>query len=377
MQLFVLIDALGWEYVESTGFLADLLSYRKALRTVLGFSSGAIPSILTGLPPARHGHWNLFYYDPQHSPFRWLRHFLFLPPHVLEHRITGKILKELGRRVLGMGPLFECCVSPRLLPWFNWVEKGNIYSRGGIPGTHTIFDDLAEAGVAARVYSYHQGSDEVLIRRARQDVETGQAEFFFLYLCEMDAFLHHHCQDPKAVNERLEWYSRELRLLFAAARAADPQASLTVFSDHGMTPVLCHFDLAAPVEKLGLRMPEDYLAVYDATMARFWFFSEDARRRIVDLLQTQTCGRILSEAEREHLGILFPDDRYGEAIFLMAPGWLISRSGFHVRGWLPSGMHGYHPDDRHSDAVFLSNSTPVEPVRAIQDVYRCMRRAAA
>src|SRR5439155_6518704 len=98
LQVFVLIDALGWRILEGRDFLSDLLPYRAPLRTVLGFSSGAIPTILTGLPPAAHSHWNLFYYDPDHSPFRWLRHFQFLPDCVLDHRVTCKLLKELGRR---------------------------------------------------------------------------------------------------------------------------------------------------------------------------------------------------------------------------------------------------------------------------------------
>src|SRR5215467_7446268 len=122
IAVFVLIDALGWKYLENRDFLKDVLPYRMPLRTVLGFSSGAIPTILTGELPSKTGHWNLFYYDPSNSPFQWLRHFRFLPKRLLDNRISRKLIKELGRRVLGLGPLFECCVSPKLLPWFNWIE---------------------------------------------------------------------------------------------------------------------------------------------------------------------------------------------------------------------------------------------------------------
>ena len=132
LRIYVLIDALGWRILEGREFLSDVLPYRAPLRTVLGFSSGAIPTMLTGVPPAENGHWNLFYYDPKGSPFRWFRPFRFLPKAIVENRVARKIMKELGRRVLGLGPLFECCVSPRLLPYFNWVEKRNIYDRGGI-----------------------------------------------------------------------------------------------------------------------------------------------------------------------------------------------------------------------------------------------------
>src|SRR5882724_7164778 len=144
VRLFCLIDAFGWEYLKQREFLSDLLPYRKPLKTVLGFSSGAIPTILTGVPPSENGHWNLFYYDPEGSPFRWLKYFSFMPDFVMNNRITSKLLKEIGRHLLGLGGGFDCAVTPSLLRWFNWVERKNIYERGGISGAPSIFDQLAE-----------------------------------------------------------------------------------------------------------------------------------------------------------------------------------------------------------------------------------------
>ncbi len=379
LRLFVLIDALGWRSLEGREFLSDLLPYRAPLRTVLGFSSGAIPTILTGLPPAQNGHWNLFYYDPKGSPFRWFRHFGFLPEWALNHRVARKLLKEMGRRVLGLGPSFECCVSPRLLPWFNWVEKRNIYGRGGISGARSIFDQLAAAGVPYRAYSYHQWSDEEILRRAKRDLLAREADFFFLYLSELDQFLHLHlhCEDGGALQQRLRWYEAGLRELFHTARTLDPEASFTVLSDHGMTPVLHRYDLVKEITALGFSMPANYLAVYDSTMARFWFFDDRARRAIVGRLKAVSCGRIVPDQELEQLGIFFADRRYGEVIFLLHPGWLLSQSDFNGRGWQPVGMHGYHPDDPYSDAIFLSNQRPRMAMRTIADVYQCMREAAA
>src|SRR4051812_20868789 len=97
IDLFILIDALGWKYINNRPFLNELLPYRSPLQTVLGFSSGAIPTILTGEWPSVTGHWNLLYYDPAGSPFWWLKYFQFLPDIILNHRITSKILKEMGK----------------------------------------------------------------------------------------------------------------------------------------------------------------------------------------------------------------------------------------------------------------------------------------
>lgn len=378
VHIFVLIDALGWQILEeSPDFLSDLLPYRTPLRTVLGYSSGAIPSLLSGRTPAQTGHWNLYYYDPAGSPFRWLRRFLFLPNAVLDNRLSRKILKEIGRRLLGLGPLFECAVSPRVLPWFNWVEKRNLYAPGGISGAQSIFDRLEEDGIPYRVYSYHEMTDKQILDQARLDLRSGKAEFYFLYLSELDGFLHSHRPDARKVEQRVQWYADGLRDLFTLAKQCNPEPGFTVLSDHGMTPVEHHYDLVNDVESLGFQMPRDYLAVYDSTMARFWFFNEAARHAVAEKLASLSVGRIVSREELQQLGIYFQDHRYGEMIFLVQPGWLLARSNFNGHGWSPVGMHGYHPDDSNSDAIFLSNQQPSAALRTIIDVFQCMEAAMA
>ncbi len=375
IHLFVLIDALGWRFLEGRPFLNDILPVRMPLRTVLGFSSGAIPTILTGLVPSQTGHWNLFYYDPANSPFRWLRFLRYVPASIADNRVTRKLMKELGRRFLGMGPTFECHVSPKLLPWFNYVERRCIYETHGVSGGPSIFDRLENSCVPYRVYTYHHWTDAEILSRARQDVNSTDARFFFVYLSEMDHLLHEHSRDDRELDRKLDWYAAGLRALFEDARRIDPDVELSVFSDHGMTPVTHHHDVMRDIESLGLRTPEDYLAVYDSTMARFWFFSDEARRAVIARLQNSDCGRILPEHELRQLGVLFDDRRYGELIFLLHPGCLIARSDFNGPQWIPGGMHGYHPDDPHSDAAFLSNRAPRRALRGIEDIYSCMSEA--
>jgi predicted AlkP superfamily pyrophosphatase or phosphodiesterase len=374
LHVFVLIDALGWRVVEDREFLTDILPHRTPLRTVLGFSSGAIPTILTGLPPSETGHWNLFYYDPEGSPFKWLRRLHFVPDAILAHRVTRKILKEIGRRLLGLGPLFECFVTPRLLPYFNWVEKKNIYDRGGVSGAPSIFDDLTAAGIAYKTYTYHHLSDKQIFEQAARDLKSGDADTFFIYLCEMDHFLHGYRADSARLTPELKRYEDRLRELLTVAKRRDPEVRISVCSDHGMTPVGQRYDLVRDVEGVGLRMPDDYLVVYDSTMARFWFFSETARRKIVDVLQGSPCGRILPDRELQDLGVFFEDRRFGELVFLLHPGWLMYRSNFNGPQWNPAGMHGYHPDDPESDAIFLSNYEPGVPMHTIADVHACMQK---
>ncbi|HEX6804559.1 MAG TPA: alkaline phosphatase family protein [Terriglobales bacterium] len=376
ITLCVLIDALGWKVLEDQYFLNDVLAFRQPLKTVLGFSSAAIPSLLTGRAPSEHGHWNLFYYDPEHSPFARLRWLRYLPGALVNHRVSEKLIKEAGRHLFHMGPQFECYVKPALMPWFNWVERRCIYEPGGISGAPSIFDKLMEAGIPYRAYSYHHYNDKEILERANDDLQNSDAEFFFVYLCELDAELHAFWTEPERLQARLNAYGTHIHTLLDTALRVDSEASIAVFSDHGMAPVTNRYDLVKDIHALGWNMPGDYLAVYDSTMARFWFFNEETRQSINKRLAAERCGRILAEAELQELGVLFPDRRYGETIFLLDSGYMFYRSDFHSGNWLPAGMHGYHPNDSYSDAVFLCNRAPIDPLHCIRDIYSYMASCA-
>jgi len=373
--VLALVDALGWKCIEGHHFLEETLPHRRPLTTVLGYSSAAIPTLLTGRTPADHGHWNLFYYDPEGSPFRWLAPLRFLPDALIDNRVSRKIIKELGRRVLGLGPSFECNLSPKILPRFNYAEPRDILAPGGINFGPSILDELVAKDVAYRVYSYRQLTDAEIFERAARDITAGTASFFLLYLSELDAFLHMHCTQREELVKRLRWYEERLNWVFQAARSADPEAILAVTSDHGMTPVQRHFDLAQKIAGLHLKMPADYLAVYDSTMARFWFFSKRAGNSIRACLSDRSCGQILTDDELRRLGVQFQDRRYGELVFLLRPGWLFSRSDFNGSAWRPRGMHGYDPADPFSDAIFLSNRPPLVPMRTIADIHPWLHSA--
>src|SRR3989442_1117360 len=90
LSIYVLVDALGWELVRGRPFLDDVLIDKRWLVTILGYSSGAIPSLLSGRYPNQHGHWNLFYRSPAASPFRWTRPLGRLPKPLVENPVSRR-----------------------------------------------------------------------------------------------------------------------------------------------------------------------------------------------------------------------------------------------------------------------------------------------
>jgi hypothetical protein len=76
----------------------------------------------------------------------------------------------------------------------------------------------------------------------------------------------------------------------------------------------------------------DRLSISAMSTRRSWFFSQVAREAVSALLESAPCGRILHETELKALGVLFDDHRYGDLVFLLHPGWLISDSNFNGSG---------------------------------------------
>ena len=375
ISVFVLVDALGWELIKDRDFLCDILPCRTQLGTVFGFSSGAIPSILTGLLPRGHGHWNLYLYDPERSPFRWARPLRLLPSRWINHRVVRKAVSIIGRRVSGTDGYFQIYGIPvEILPFFDVCEKNSIYRPGGLSPEKSIFDCLEENRVAYKVYSYHDYTDSGAVQRVVHDLQEGAAEFYFVYLSELDAFLHKHVKSQDAVTAELEKYAGRIRDIYEAAVRKDHGVSFYAFSDHGMTPVHETYDLMADVRELGWSVPRDYLALYDSTMARFWFFRDEARKSITAKLAGLECGHIVGQQEQTAFGIDFEDSRFGDLIFLMKAGCLIHPSYMGRVPW--AGMHGFHPEEPSSAAALMARREMPVPVHNIRDLFGLMRHEA-
>jgi len=76
----------------------------------------------------------------------------------------------------------------------------------------------------------------------------------------------------------------------------------------------------------------------------------------------------LEEDELRRLNVLFEDRRFGEDIFLLNPGTLMTPS--YMGADAVSGMHGYHPSEPTSRAVALSNRPFDVDMQHVVDVTR-------
>ena len=373
LALYIFIDAFGWEVRKRhPDFLNGLVKDQKRLRSIFGYSCACDPSIISGLKPYQHKHWSSFYYAPGNCPYSWVRPLRFLPEFIMNnHRTRSKLSKIIAKRHDFTGYFQIYNVPFKYLPIFDYAEKNSIWKPGGLNEGESIFDHMSKAGVKYYVPGGYN-SDEFNLAELKQSINDESPELAYITLGKLDGLMHHIGKSGKQVDELMFWYDRQIRDLYALAQEKYDSVNLYVFSDHGMHDVEEEYNLIAKIDSLGLQFEKDYVAVYDSTMARFWFFNEDAKNQITGLLKDDPKGRILNQQELEAEGVFFEDSQFGECVFVMNGGVQIVPSFMGQKGC--KGMHGYHPDDEDTYSAILSNSQLPEDLESIEQIFWLMVR---
>lgn len=368
LKLYIFVDALGWEVVEKYDFCRDLFPVRYRVTTQLGYSAGAVPTILSGKSPEEHGHFSFFFYDPIHSPFKWMR---FLPTWLLpgfifnRHRIRHHISKFLGR-MMGYTGYFQLYRVPFAhLSKLNYSEQSDIFVPGGLAPVKTLAEGWA--GRRFRISNWRNSGNDNFTEM--EQLIAGEAiDCGFLYTASFDGYMHRHVSEPEAVIDELARLKKQIAHIHQVAGEHYEEVRLTVFSDHGMTPLTTVTDLGPTLSPY--RWGRDYISVLDSTMARFWFIRPELKDELTAAVAAAAPGHWLTPEELRRFRIDFADHKYGDAIFLLDPGAQLAPSDMGDRA-LP-GMHGYTPDDADSDASFLSTHEPGMKPQWIGDFHTIM-----
>ena len=376
LEIFLFIDALGWEIVSRTGFMAEELPFRRRIEMQFGYSSTAIPTILSGRSPAEHGHLGLFRFAPKDSPFRALGKVepLLRPRSFWNRGRVRHWLSKIIARLYGFTGYFQLYQMPfGKLPLMDYCEKSDLFAPHGMGDIGNLRDLLDASGTNGHISDWHIG-DRRNFAAACEAIRNG-SEFLFVYTAELDALLHDHPVPPLApvIEAKLKWYREEILSLLRLCRETGKNFRFTVISDHGMTPLAGTADLKTAVEGTPLVFGRDYGACYDSTMFRPTFISPDSERVIRAAVKPfEKCGHWLTAEEEKHYGIWRADRKFGDAIFLLDPGIQIVPSDM---GKKPlNGMHGFAPEDKDSQAAVLSTAEIPEDVRRVADYFGLMKR---
>ena len=372
LTIFMFIDALGWEIVKKNNFCKKSLPFQYPVKMQFGYSSTAIPTILSGKKPVEHKHFSFYYYDPVKSPFKIFKYLMlqYLPAGIFNRWRVRHLLSKIVKKIYGFTGYFELYSMPYdRLPFFNYCEKTDIFAKNGLAPVKNLCDVLEENKVPYLISDWRK-TQAYNIEQMKKAAKDGSIEFGFLYTADFDGFLHDNIKNPEKIAEEAKKYEQEIEELLKIGNENYDDFTLAVISDHGMTPLSSELDLKAQIDKFGLKFGKDYAAVFDSTMARFWFLNSPARKQIIKVLNSQPDAKLLTQEEKHEYGIDFEDNMFGEEILLLKPGIQIVPCDLGMKA-LP-GMHGYSPEDKDSYASYLSNKAPSTPPEWVGDNFNLM-----
>jgi len=360
--LIIIIDALGFDLLEQAATSLNLKN--RPIRLIPPYGFGEASLIWSGELPNKTGRWNEFIYNPKRSPFRWTRFLPLKPFDMLSNKYSfnmmfvlnytlRRLIKFVSARLFHMPSPAPHQIPFSKLRYFAPVHDYETYQFDSLNGYKTLFGILQEQGITYRYIGYPLiMSDRDVYQNSLESMKAHQLTVSFF--SELDAIEHWNGKDSPQVNKKLVELTDYVNNLVTLFENSNPGGNVIIFSDHGMISVEKTIKLESKIKNIGLRDGSDYLSFYDATMARFWFFNEESKRKIIEKLNIIKEGRILGNTELTQAGLNFTDRAYGDLIFATKPGVMISPNYFQGKKRFRE-VHGHCPPSRDEYGFFLSN----------------------
>lgn len=333
------------------------------LETLLAFI-GVNVTPFSGVYPEIHDKWTQFYYDPSHSPFKWISTLapvlsLFeMPPirPMLRLGLSGVTWAQRyfkGKR--RPEKIYE--IPLKLLKYFNIAMEDVVCQANSLGPIPTVFDVLRHTGVSFFFFDWplictdrgikldfgrysDRGVCKVITRYLKKDFGL-----YYFHLWDLDKVIHTYGPRSKQVMDKVRENDDNVREIIGTLQQRYSQVNVVIFSDHGMVEVNKSVDVVEKMQESRLS-EDDYLVFLDSTLARFWFKHQRARKEAEETLTSLKGGHILTRQEIKEFRINFPHSKYGELLFLVDPGYLIIPNYFQRTAGVKA-MHGYtpfHPD---------------------------------
>ncbi|HBT49622.1 MAG TPA: hypothetical protein DEA61_07325 [Caldanaerobacter subterraneus] len=353
--LGVFIDALNQCFISKTDtpFLYELSNKGEniiPLESVLGYSTAIDATIFTGTYPDTHGIWIEYYYNSHYSPYSRIpiiklsRPIDYIPIQIFRSGINfllSKFVYQHYAKKFGYHELAPYNIPYRIITYFDVTTFRNFTEPKAFP-VPSLVDILIENGLS---FYYFTHIDKITLQNAlSSDVSV-------FYSSEADLAGHIFGVGSKQHRNALRKIDKKIELLVNKYREKfRDNFVVLVFSDHGMANVDTKISTLPWIKDQDLG--NKYLVAIESTMMRFWYFDEEYKEKIREKLNTLEYGHLLSIKEKKKLRVYFPDNKYGEDIFLIDQGYVLYPS---FKSWsIPKAMHGYHPNLKEQLGVVIS-----------------------
>jgi hypothetical protein len=189
---------------------------------------------------------------------------------------------------------------------------------GGVESIFSILGSENSSYVFSRKFS---DLDKLLSK-----LGTGKHRLEFFEFYGLDLLQHWSLGDVEKVISAYRAVDHFVRKLHE--KCQHQGITLAILSSHGQEQIRGDVDIKGALKKLDLSEKE-YASYIEVPMARFWFHTDRARRRITDMLFSLKHGTVLSYQDMHNHNIKFNDNKYGELYFIADPGYIIYPHDFY------------------------------------------------
>lgn len=372
--LFIILDGARSDYVrpQTMPFLHGLsqTSLSGSFESTAGFAQRSV--LFSGRYPDTSGNFSQFVFDPDNSPFKWIKGLGPLGAAVKPRKAffpARMAIQKVTTWKTGASGTDPAWIPPKFLPYFATCGDRSPLDLPGALGSPSLFDLCREQGLTYRYFSNPVVGDddathEVLARELRDGAPCD------LYVARFSATDHTgHKEGPASDamrKEHLPKLDRRLAGLHAALDAGYDSWDFFVCGDHGVAPVERRVDvLGALREHCRAKPGKDYVVLINSTLAVFWYLTEKGQREVEAILTRVPGTHVVSESERRRRRIPLARQS-GDRMLAAEPGVLFSPDHFHAAETVVVGMHGYldKREEGHG-ALILASSGNRLPARSV------------
>lgn len=360
--LVVFVDALGPRQLERMSDAFAFAPARRSLSGVLGYSSGALATLLTGAEPREHGRMCLFSRAAEGDDLLRPLTLLGLLPRIVHERgplrrVAARAIARL-RGLTGYVALHK--VPPSAFAWLDMPEREDLFLARDVGGKPTFLARARAEGLRVQAAAWSLPEAERFAELERRVAREG-ADLVFAYAAGLDAALHlagnAGGQAEQVAARRIERHVSRLR---EALSARGPLTTILV-GDHGMADVRRVVDPRPVVDGLDVRH------FVDSTFLRLWG-TRDALSRARALVERARWDAAWLDADA--LGARNAPTAgapYGDAFVALPEGTIFAPS---FVGGAARGMHGYDLGSPSSEAAIATDGPLPPDVVRLADVAR-------
>jgi predicted AlkP superfamily pyrophosphatase or phosphodiesterase len=310
--LFCYVDGIDLRRIDQTQapFVFDMLKSKQCVRIASPPSADSLPTLLTGTYPSEHGMFGVKL--KPNSAQSLLARIVDQIPDILTTTTQCIFQAVTGSYDLPAIPpkrrrRFEILRTQQNK---KYRKTENLLQFGGLKSC------LGAVGIERCNYQYSRTSDP--LKDLIENIGSGEYIFEFVHFYGFDLLQRWNIDDVKQTKAVYAGYDKFVRSLYEKCK--NNKITLLLFSDHGYDQITGYIDLFHELKKLNLSQ-EEYRYFVELSMARFWFFSDTARERIVEMLQGIPNSRYFSWKDLREFNISFNDPQYGEAFIFTCPGF--------------------------------------------------------